>query len=633
MYNTNFGEKPQFTFAKRTIRKLIFSFGFFIFVAACVSILFTGCSKDIEFISKGLEKRNWRKAYEPVFDTNYVASFVEGDPVIYAPTISQLQRMVRNYTNMDYKNPFVKKTLELFNDKKYTDPDYYMIMYGQNEGHWVIACPYILDEVVQYIVYYHQFEDGFVFNLVSLDMVRNSIQNQSSLTSEEKSMLKIYASPFNIIQYNYNQTFDDVVNNWLVLQANIRQSQISETRCGQMIIQYYWSYVYSPSNPDVPGHWSVEVTFSIDYSACGGGLLNSYGGGTNPEESTPPNTGVGSGNSNDDRTIKDEIPELDNDCAELLTDRIHSEIMDLINNTTLPCSQLDVRDVIAQVFDDNCPESEDPWGGNPPDFGMGGEAFDTGVDRMGFSSGVMEGVNAALEGEEKLYVHRSNLHLCKGKELKDICPKLDNIFNMLIGEGTHFTTANCELLKDIAESELTQTNFVLDCEGKKITETRTDGTLALAQFQRGYNGFGTIYFHGDVCEMSCLELASVVIHEALHAKFTSMVFHRIPDFALGQYVTLEEFKRYWDDLVKRNYNNITNQHDIIAQFYIDEFAKAVHAAFGEQGNWEDYRFWAYKHLGPQYATAGGSTVITQEQSDAYEAIWNSVKDDIQIDCD
>jgi hypothetical protein len=81
MYNTNFDEKPQFTFAKRTIRKLIVSFVFFIFVAASVSILFTGCSKDIEFISKGSEKRTWRKAYEPVFDTNYVASFVEGDPV------------------------------------------------------------------------------------------------------------------------------------------------------------------------------------------------------------------------------------------------------------------------------------------------------------------------------------------------------------------------------------------------------------------------------------------------------------------------------------------------------------------------------------------------------------------------
>jgi hypothetical protein len=595
MYNTNFGEKPQFTFAKRTIRKLIFSFGFFIFVAACVSILFTGCSKDIEFISKGLEKRNWRKAYEPVFDTNYVASFVEGDPVIYAPTISQLQRMVRNYTNMDYKNPFVKKTLELFNDKKYTDPDYYMIMYGQNEGHWVIACPYILDEVVQYIVYYHQFEDGFVFNLVSLDMVRNSIQNQSSLTSEEKSMLKIYASPFNIIQYNYNQTFDDVVNNWLVLQANIRQSQISETRCGQMIIQYYWSYVYSPSNPDVPGHWSVEVTFSIDYSACGGGLLNSYGGGTNPEESTPPNTGVGSGNSNDDRTIKDEIPELDNDCAELLTDRIHSEIMDLINNTTLPCSQLDVRDVIAQVFDDNCPESEDPWGGNPPDFGMGGEAFDTGVDRMGFSSGVMEGVNAALEGEERIVNHST---------FRNSCSKVNCMLNKMLNQPS--SDYVCSLMEIFSGQDGSNNGRGYDIYfTQNPCNNCEEGWTAFTHFDDETQTL-RINFNQKYCDkdnLSFFDIFETIQHELIHANMYQFMLNTGIPFNNSDLTSL------FNDFIKWVYgpDATGNQHRIMLKFLIETMVNSLIEANDGKGTFEDFEGLVLNSFGADLLSYKGIT--------------------------
>jgi hypothetical protein len=49
MNNIIFCGKPQSTDAKNTIRKLIFSFGLFIFAFVFVSVLMPGCSKDADY--------------------------------------------------------------------------------------------------------------------------------------------------------------------------------------------------------------------------------------------------------------------------------------------------------------------------------------------------------------------------------------------------------------------------------------------------------------------------------------------------------------------------------------------------------------------------------------------------------
>src|SRR5690606_37980403 len=86
----------------------------------------------------------------------------------------------------------------------------------------------------------------------------------------------------------------------------------------------------------------------------------------------------------------------------------------------------------------------------------------------------------------------------------------------------------------------------------------------------------------------------------------------------------------WEKIYENQFNNLSNHHDIMAQFYVDEYAKAMWNATGQQGNWENYRYWAYHGLNVTQAQQEGSRVITQQKYDEYEALWNNIKDDIQL---
>jgi hypothetical protein len=59
----------------------------------------------------------------------------------------------------------------------------------------------------------------------------------------------------------------------------------------------------------------------------------------------------------------------------------------------------------------------------------------------------------------------------------------------------------------------------------------------------------------------------------------------------------------------------------------------MHEAFGFQGDWEDYRYWAYLGLGAENAELAGSQVVTVQKFNEYITQWNNVKNNIIVNCD
>ena len=249
-------------------------------------------------------------------------------------------------------------------------------------------------------------------------------------------------------------------------------------------------------------------------------------------------------------------------------------------------------------------------------------------------------VNEALEGVESIIIRRGKNKNCSNKTLQELCPKLNNILNQFIGDddiypgkGRLLNFPICDLFHEIAQSNKSTTIFELDCNNTNIL-ARTDGTKPLGQTKRrNSNSQIHVYFNYDICDKSCLEIAAVLVHEALHARFNDLIFNRIPDGLEGSNLSMSNYNQYWKDICENNYDNYNNQHDIIALFYVDEIAKAMHKAFGFQGEWEDYKYWAYLGLGVEMAELAGSQVITLHKFNESLIQWNNVRDNVIVNCD
>lgn len=234
-----------------------------------------------------------------------------------------------------------------------------------------------------------------------------------------------------------------------------------------------------------------------------------------------------------------------------------------------------------------------------------------------------------MSGMDYIIINRETP--CEDKTIKELCPKLDNLLRNLIGKGDYVTEPNCELLNNLGASIRTGTFYNLDCDGTRIS-ARADGTKPLGQTSVVRNTNNSIYFNMDVCNKSCFEILSVIIHESLHAEIHRKVLDQLPPPFNDIYPSDQEFKDKMTDLVTNELSGLSNQHDIMAQFYVDEYAKAMWNATGQQGNWTDYRYWAYHGLNVTQAQQAGSTVITQNKYDEYTNQWNNIKDNIQFDC-
>jgi len=302
--------------------------------------------------------------------------------------------------------------------------------------------------------------------------------------------------------------------------------------------------------------------------------------------------------------------------ADLCTKR---QILDCLNPEALGSGSTEDKKALLDFYTSS--ELIDPCSGNPIDKDA---IF---MELCGKGNINMAGLDEELEGVDYIIINRKT----PCGLTKDICPKLNKIFDLFIGTSNSSTKPNCDLLKKLGESVKIPIAFSLDCDNTNISKNK-DGKTPLGQTRIIQDSGILVYFSKDLCDLSCLEIASVFIHESIHAEIGRKVLDKLPPPLDNYPITASQFKSVWDQISLNDFDNLRNHHDIIAEFYIDEYAKAMWNATGKQGAWEDFRYWAYHGLNVEQAEQNGSTVITQEKYNTYLNSWNIVKNNINFNC-
>ncbi|MDF1699463.1 MAG: hypothetical protein P1U56_26660 [Saprospiraceae bacterium] len=205
--------------------------------------------------------------------------------------------------------------------------------------------------------------------------------------------------------------------------------------------------------------------------------------------------------------------------------------------------------------------------------------------------------------------------------MSEDCKKLSNILDLVVGEDG--SDPHCDMLNELGAAK-NEIQYIWDCDLSRI-DPRTDGTYPLGQttFDLSTSQIKS-YFSPSLCEESCITILSAVIHESLHAQFKSMVLNKLPEPDPFNHVfpTYEDFRQKWFEIRDKDFNGIVFEHKIMADYYAEEYAKAMHQMVGV-GNWEDYLFWAYDGLG-----IDPPLLIGKKEWEIHQANWNSIKSDV-----
>ena len=235
-------------------------------------------------------------------------------------------------------------------------------------------------------------------------------------------------------------------------------------------------------------------------------------------------------------------------------------------------------------------------------------------------------INCITKSNDYITVLNNTVHcdeLDPPLSMSEDCPKLANILEIVVGEDG--TDPHCGMLKDLGVSK-GEIQYSWDCDLSKI-KPRTDGTFPLGQTTYNLDTKQVkVFLSSELCEKSCSEILSIVIHESIHAKLKSMVLEKLPDPDPFNHIfpTAEDFQITWNEIKKENFEGVQNEHKIMAEYYTKEYAKAMYNMVGE-GKWEDYLYWAYRGLGvePHELIGTDNWQTHQDNWDAIKAAANS----------
>ncbi len=177
-----------------------------------------------------------------------------------------------------------------------------------------------------------------------------------------------------------------------------------------------------------------------------------------------------------------------------------------------------------------------------------------------------------------------------GLTLSEDCPKLDTILNLLVGENTNDPL--CFLLDSLGASENIGWRIIWDCDDSHVS---SDANATTFSGNNNENRIIPTYFRSTICDLSCMELLSIVIHEGIHAELLRVVMDSIVSNS-PQYddltIPYTVYSNAWKAISNLNYGGEEDHHILMAERLLEIYTIAIWEALGRQGFPEDYLYWA-----------------------------------------
>lgn len=363
---------------------------------------------------------------------------------------------------------------------------------------------------------------------------------------------------------------------------------------------------------------------------CGG----SGSGGGNANGWTPggPHTGgTTSSTDNDDydnlSNVLDRVSECDN---YVLSTEAKMLILEEYSGLIDPCDpDKSVEDLLADALADICTRKLEE----------AQEGANTGVTDVNFANTIISADELRQVIEQNDYVRVIDKSSCEKDNLsmeKD-CPKLKKALDAIIGSDSG--NPNCDLLAFIGETENSTTSFIWDCNDASIVGGN-DGTIPTAQTSYGgtdqINGQDIkVYFSSSICDSSCMKIMSVILHESIHAELIARAFDDLDDNGIeidpskGLVIDLALFEGVLRDLKEEIYpTTLSHDHQIIANYYAEQYSVAMWKLTGMIGDSLDYMYWAYDGLNVNAFNTLGTPLLPDSMWQEHISNWNEISDSI-----
>lgn len=482
------------------------------------------------------------------------------------------------------------------------------IIFYYDYDHYNVLVPIIKSDKITAILGVTGHEDHMD---IEVETVVSLMQKMDELYIEEiessGDLLYIFAiNTYYVKNYRrINKTFNSFIS------KNIQFLEVTEFK--NIIITA--NFAYASYDPDFTANY-VSVTSTL---ACGGGGSsdNNTGGlgglwnnGGSGEEDNGSCTGLEGGTGDvlieEDEVIPSILDKLtieERECINKhLTDNARDMLLDL-NQTSIPCDDLEIEDIVSEVLAELCDEVENPDGGSLIEAGPGmtvEELENMAEENMIDADQLEAALDEALDGVDRIILPPN---------FDKDCPCFNNILETLKNGGQDNWL--CKMIKTVDDSKNWVQGFTIyDPEHppeRVMSVTKATGNPTPFFNSRSGNSKGTIYIPDFYCDQSSdlgIEIASIFIHEMMHGYVNSLMADAFPgglpnDFFIDDPNSNEEgvlvinIEKYWEEI--SGLYATTPQHSTFFKDFLDPIMEALWKLNGSNPNEsiEDYAYFAH----------------------------------------
>ena len=526
---------------------------------------------------------------------------------------------------------------------------------GTEEG-FAITLPLIKNDVVIGIMRYintpdinHAYFRGYnyIVNIPNLEY-----------SEQEIGKAKLLANYFTYFQFQIDSSYNNEIVNWLRSDiSNISEGNTTNVRTAlfcwdvyELTIDLVHSVIEETGNGETfTTNFFEETGFSVqqECTLIGGSDGDGNNGNTNPDINLDPGDNPAGPNqqvedclkglnANMRAKIKNAVTEIESKYGNKIcfdNQDVDGVILLLKAEGVIDCENSDASTIISELeskaereatrFDKALEDIRNSDISDPcnPELSSD-DIVDNAIASMKVSGGCgVDGLESVLSNNDYIEIVESASHC--DETMEDDCPKLKNVLDFLVGPESNKPI--CDFLKDIGASTNSTTKYKYDCDNTKI-KPRKDGTYPIGQAQglksadQVTAGNIDVYFSEGICDSSCIQILAAVMHESMHAKLLNLGHER-----LGNIVGDETEFFHVGDLVQALKDSIHLQHKIMAEYYAEEYSKAMSKMFDGCGGELDFMYLAFQGLGADAFKAKGDPLMTPAEEASYLSSWDMVQ--------
>ena len=534
----------------------------------------------------------------------YTRNQIENDTGSISPDIEFLKE-IRDYLSQDSEFLDAQHQLVENYGKLYWS---HAVLDVTDESTYLMCLPFIKYEEYSGLLIITGHGDHVDLNFVDVYTLKRCIR-ESTITSDN-FYLTYALTKLSYLEYIRNNR---VIKSYVDALHEIFNFSGIELELRSEINVSYWSE--GPGQLE-DGSWALVAKFHEQIIPCNGG--GGGAGGTSVDTSLsgdgPAGGSSGNTDNNDENDESDEVVtvedllddlSIDDDCVNLLSNEAVLQARELLSNMTFPCDDRTDEEILSDILNALCDES----GVNSGDADSLLTNIDINVDLVSGSD-----LSDGLDGYDWIKIIQESKE-CENKTLEELCPKLKDILDKFVGSDGH--NPNCSLLNSLGTSNI-KTNIFLDCDKSSVGNADGSSVLGRTRSSIGFNDQVNIAINPDLCDESCAKILSVLVHESIHARMIDMAINLLPEGFNSDAAFMQAYRAITDG----HFNGNENSHVIIARFFTEEYAKAMHEMTGI-GKWEDYLFWAYEGLG-----ISPSSFMTIEELTQVNSNWNKISEQV-----